>query len=166
MFRSVSAIALLALAPLAFGPEAGLAQGRGDRAATAGFAEAASPAASDAAPGVPGTATNTTPSAALSFPRSALRYLPSARTGGERGIEDATTGVWVGALTGVVAGGLIASWAYCGLGEGDCGFSITAAGPGMLIGGILGASIGGLLDQDGDADPSGAPAHRSSTYHR
>lgn len=81
-----------------------------------------------------------------------MSYLPTPKTGDERGIEDATSGVWIGGVIGILAGGLIGSWAYCGLGEGECGFSITAAGPGMPIGGILGASIGGLLDREPRTD--------------
>ena len=96
-------------------------------------------------PPVPDPAATAAPS--LAFPRSELSF-PTTRATDDRGIEDATPGVWIGGAAGIVAGGLIGSWAFCGLGEGDCEFSITAAGPGMLIGGILGASIGGLLDRE------------------
>lgn len=104
----------------------------------------------------------------LAFPRSILDHRPDAWAPRERGIEDASPGVWIGGVTGIVAGGLIGSWAYCGLGEGECTFSLTAAGPGMLIGGILGASIGGLLDRgDGtDTDREGVYDEQAAAVYR
>lgn len=130
MIRTASGLALLAVALLASAP----GTARGQERLVEGRLAAEAPE------------TPATP-ASLSYPRSTLSYVPAGeRRDGGRGIDDATTGVWVGALVGVVAGGLLSSWAFCGLGEGECGFSITAAGPGMLIGGILGASVGGLLD--------------------
>ncbi|MBW3660794.1 MAG: hypothetical protein KY397_04075 [Gemmatimonadetes bacterium] len=100
-------------------------------------------------------ATNAEASLSLSRPLRLVGEAESPEAAG--GIENASRGVWIGAAVGTVVGGLVGSWAFCGLGEGDCGFSITAAAPGMLIGGILGASIGGLLDDDARTpEPPGA----------
>lgn len=150
MSRFLSALALVALATAGFTSRPALTQEIAGPAGVHGPVDAAAPGTASA----PSARTDDGPATAspsLAFPRSGLSYLPT-NTGDERGIEDATSGVWIGGGVGIVAGGLVGSWAYCGLGEGQCGFSITAAGPGMLIGGILGASVGGLLDREPRAD--------------